>query len=96
MGKKKPDLDWYDAHFHGTAPPPVELRELPPEVTQANLYLYSDASLAGRLTHYTREWTFERNLSLRSQFKVELERTRIEINRRKMYERAEAERIFAL
>lgn len=66
------------------------------DVTQNDLTKMALPQLEGRLAYYDREATFERNPHARIRFKAEAQRTRIEINRRKMYQRAEAERVFAL
>lgn len=70
--------------------------ELPPEVTCADLTKYPLAELNGRIAHYTREKLFERKAALRAAYQIEIERTVIELNRRGMYARAEAERVFKL
>lgn len=74
----------------------IALNDVPDEVRQANLNLYSDAALTGRLAHYEREALLERDVQLSRAWKQETQRTRIEINRRKMYRQREADRVFAL
>ena len=66
------------------------------EVKTADLTKYTDANLAGRLADYERKYTFETNQSIRAEFKIERDRTRTEINRRKMYQTREADRVFKL
>jgi hypothetical protein len=66
------------------------------DVSQADLSKYPDHELDGRLVYYEREHLFERDARLRAAFRKEIDRTRIEINRRKMYAREEAERVFKL
>lgn len=66
------------------------------DVTQADLSKYPDHQLAGRLAYYERQYTFENSKKLRFQFRCEVERTRIEIKKRAMYARKEADRVFEL
>jgi hypothetical protein len=66
------------------------------DVTQADLTKYPDHQLTSRLAYYDRQAVFERSPKLRKQFQAEVQRTQIEINRRKMYARKEAERVFEL
>lgn len=66
------------------------------DVTQSDLTKMNDANLAGRLAYYERSYTFERNGRIQAEYRNEVERTRIEINRRKMYATAEADRVFEL
>jgi hypothetical protein len=69
---------------------------LPDEVRTADLTTYERKQLEGRKTYYEREALFERDHATRLALREEAERTTIELNRRKMYERAEADRVFAL
>lgn len=69
---------------------------LPIEVTQAYLPQYDEDQLEGRLTHYEREALFERDTDTRAALKIEVERTESELRRRRMYRRAEADRVFKL
>jgi hypothetical protein len=66
------------------------------DVTQSDLTKMPPHQLEGRAAFYEREALFERNARIRRENQAEAERTRIEINRRKMYLRAEAERVFEL
>ena len=66
------------------------------DVTQADLSKYPQHQLEGRYTYYERQYTFERNEKIREQFHVEMIRTEIELARRRIYTRKEAERVFAL
>lgn len=66
------------------------------DVTQADLTKYTDEQLEGRFNYYTRQYTFEQGKKARKAFKQEIQRTKIEIARRKIYHRAEADRVFAL
>jgi hypothetical protein len=71
-------------------------RFLPDEVVQADLTKYTLKALEGRLAYYTKEALFERNGRIAAENRNEAERTKTEIDRRKIYERAEANRVFAL
>jgi hypothetical protein len=71
-------------------------RFLTDDVTQSDLAKYPLHQLEARLIQYERDYTFERNPKLRAEFKGEVDRTRVEINRRKMYATREAERVFEL
>ena len=82
-------------NFYGAGDPHKDTG-LPDEVRTAYLRNYPDAQLAGRLAYFEREAIFERNPVTRKQFRQEAQRTQTEINRRKMYLRAEAERVFEL
>lgn len=66
------------------------------DVTQADLTKYTDAQIEGRLNYYLRQYTFERSFQGRREFKQEIQRTKVELNRRKLYTRTEADRVFAL
>lgn len=66
------------------------------DVTQSDLKKYPDHQLASRLNYYERQAVFENSPKLRKQFQAEVQRTRIEINRRRMYLRKEADRVFEL
>lgn len=72
---------------------PTHLTE---DVTQADLKMYTDPQLQARAIYYERQATFEKSWHIRQEFQQELLRTEIEIARRKMYARKEAERVFAL
>lgn len=69
---------------------------LPEEVRCADLAKYPEHQLEGRLAFYEREAVFEPNPKIRVESKKEVLRTKIELNRRKMYQRKEADRVFAL
>lgn len=71
-------------------------RFLTEDVTQSDLSKYALPQLEARLIQYERDYTFERHPKRRTEYKAEVDRTRIEINRRRMYSRTEAERVFAL
>lgn len=72
---------------------PAHLTE---DVTQADLRTYADHQLQARAAYYERQITFEKAWHVRQEFRQEFERTQIEINRRKMYARTEANRVFEL
>jgi len=69
---------------------------LPDAVTQSDLTKMDAKQLDGRLEYYEQQYTFERSKKLAAEYSQEVERTRIEINRRKLYARKEAERVFEL
>lgn len=69
---------------------------LPEEVRLAYLPDYPLHELEARRVHYEREALFERDDRMRKALKRQALRTQIELNRRKMYARTEAERVFAL
>lgn len=66
------------------------------DVTQAELTKYPEHQLINRLSYYERQYTFEQSPFRRAEFLGEVERTQIELARRRMYARKEAERVFAL
>lgn len=66
------------------------------DVTQADLRAYSTEQLQDRAAYYDRQYTFERGKKARLLFEAEVARTNIELNRRKMYARKEADRVFEL
>lgn len=68
---------------------------LPPEVTQAYLADYPAHQLEARKLSFEREALFERSTALRRALTAEAARTQIEIDRRKEYLKAEADRCFA-
>lgn len=61
-----------------------------PEVRFSDLRKMSDASLAGRLAYYERDYTFELNTRKREEFYREVIRTKIELRRRALEKRTEA------
>jgi hypothetical protein len=67
---------------------------IPLEVTHAHLGRYSDASLAGRLSHYRREAIFERDAALRFAWQAQVEATKNEIARRRYAAASEADKVF--
>lgn len=69
---------------------------LPDEVRTTHLVKYSQKALEGRLAHYERLYAFEWNGRFAAEYRNEVERTRTEINLRKMYLRKEADRVFEL
>lgn len=69
---------------------------LPEEVRLAYLPEYAVHQLEARRLHFEREALFERDTRMRKALSRQAERTVIELNRRKMYARAEAEKVFAL
>lgn len=85
-----------DAMDHAAQEDDDVTEPLPLEVRQAYLAVYSDTVLADRQRHYEREAIFERDKPTREALAHEAARTEQEINRRKMYERAEADRVFEL
>jgi hypothetical protein len=66
------------------------------DVTQADLSKYPIEQLQARLAYYERQYTFEQGKKARREFKIEMTRTEIELARRRMYTRKEADRVFAL
>jgi len=66
------------------------------DVTQADLSKYPIEQLQARLAYYDRQYTFEQSSRARKQFKDEMARTEIELSRRRMYARKEADRVFEL
>lgn len=71
-------------------------KHLTEDVTQADLKMYTDAQLKSRAIYYERQATFEKAWHIRQEFQQEILKTEIEIARRKMYARKEAERVFEL
>ena len=67
---------------------------LPNDVVRYDLSKTSTHQLEGRLNYYEREALFERNPRTRRECQHEIERTRKELERRKLAIRAEAEQIF--
>ena len=68
---------------------------LPDEVIFANLGTYTDAALDGRVAHFEREALFERDKTTRIACRAEAERTKDEIDRRRLERAAGAAALFA-
>jgi len=64
------------------------------DVRTADLKHYSDEQLAARHHFYWREAIFEPDARIRAENQAEYDRTDLEIQRRRMYVREEAERVF--
>lgn len=64
------------------------------EVTHSDLTKLAHTQLTGRLQYYEREYLFERNSQIATEYKHEIDRTRAELERRKLVSRIEADRLF--